>query len=327
MSALFIRLHGIEVENDFEVYITTGATPGNHLSGFTQYNGTYVSGTTEITLTGLTYDTQYWVKIVDTVNGSYIIENIRTHAEGYFLENCEVTGVTPTPTPTLTVTPPVTGATPTPTVTVTPEVTITPTPTLTPTITPTASGTPTPTPTPTPTSLPLTKYCYTAIYNCGDVIHCEAPDLVECGSVRYWDGDGVEINEYYCKDDGLVTVWSSAPPITHAMAFEDCDGAIDYCAAPTITNISYLGSGTMQITKTSLNGSDCTKMVVDYSDNTNFTNPIYEQVLYSESCDNVFELTDVTHFLPEVGTWYFKVREVCGAADVTDFSNVYSYSF
>lgn len=229
MSELFVRIHGFEVENDFEVYYSTGITPG---SGFTQYNGTYASSTTEITLTGLSYDTQYWVKIVDTVNGSYIIENIRTHGIAHFLDECSASGVTPTPTPptpTPTITPTITGATPTPTPTVTPTFAYvapdpdTPTPTMTPTVSQTVTPTYTPTPTQTPTPLTLTKYCYTAIYNCGDTLHCEEPSYTNCGSVTYWDENGIEITEYYCKGDGLITVWSSQPPITVAMAVADCE--------------------------------------------------------------------------------------------------------
>lgn len=242
MSALFVRLHDIEVENDFTVHIKTGATPGNHLSGFTQYNGTYPSITTEITITGLTYDTQYWVKIVDSVNGSYVIENIRTHAQAYYLEQCEVSGVTPTPTYTPTYTPTVTPGlptpTPTPTTTPTPEVTVAPPPTPTITLTPTKTPTPTPTGTPAP-FLPLTKYCYKGYYVCGDTLHEISGHEPYTGMVTYWDEYDVEHTEYYCADDGVITIWSSSPPITVAMAIEECDPPIG-CADYGVTYSNYL---------------------------------------------------------------------------------------
>ena len=226
MEELFIRIHGIEVENDFQVYYMTGSTPSNHISGYTQYNGTYVSGTTEITLTGLTYNTQYWIRIVDTITGYYIVENIRTYAEGYYLSQCNVSGVTPTPTPSPTVTPTYTPGvatpTPTPTVTLTPGITVTPTPTVSPTITPTITPTLTKTPTPTPTALVLTQYCYQGFYYCGDSVHEISGHEPYTGMVTYWDENGNEITEYYCADDGVISVWSSATPITVAMHSEPC---------------------------------------------------------------------------------------------------------
>ena len=119
---LNIRLYNIKVSNTFTVSYKSGLTLGNPMSGFVLYN-TYPSRTTDITISdpSITYGTQYWIKIYDTVTKRYIIENIFTHESCYF--DC----TTPTPTPTRT---------------------------------PTPTPTSTPTPTPTPTQLPATINWY-----------------------------------------------------------------------------------------------------------------------------------------------------------------------
>lgn len=97
--------------------------------------GSYTPSTTEVTISGLTFDTQYWIKMTDNTTGRYIVQNIYTHDSKAFPcydticfsidVTCEEV-VTPTPTPTYTqtVTP---TRTPTRTPTLTPEMCAAPT--------------------------------------------------------------------------------------------------------------------------------------------------------------------------------------------------------
>lgn len=87
MDGLIIIISGITVENRFEVHYKIGDTPGDHLNGFTQYNGIF-DPTNVINISGLEYGKHYWFKIVDTVNNSYIIENIKTHSLDYYQVEC-----------------------------------------------------------------------------------------------------------------------------------------------------------------------------------------------------------------------------------------------
>jgi hypothetical protein len=74
-----------------------------------------------VTLTGLSFDTQYWIKMTDDSSGRYIIKNIYTHDSKAYpcydtlcfdVEvDCLTGSTSPTPTPTLTPTP-----TPTPSI-------------------------------------------------------------------------------------------------------------------------------------------------------------------------------------------------------------------
>jgi hypothetical protein len=143
--------------NQFKVfYKLDSRTPGSvasqgEVTWGTLY-GTYTGGTTTnieidfLPITSYPYGKQHWFKILDTVTGSYIIENVYIHDYEYYTACLS----TPTPTPTLT-------PTPTPTPTETPIPTNTPVPTATPIVTntptPTATPPPTDTPTPTPTTL------------------------------------------------------------------------------------------------------------------------------------------------------------------------------
>jgi hypothetical protein len=128
-------------------------TPGNVTSqgdvNWGTLYGTYTGGTTaniEIDFTTIDpnpFGKQNWFKILDTVTGSYIIENIYIHEYEYYRycdHCCDFSGgtasfvlydVTPTPTATNTPTP-----TPTSTNTPTPTATVTNTPTPTPTVVP-----------------------------------------------------------------------------------------------------------------------------------------------------------------------------------------------
>lgn len=185
---LKIRINGIYSPNRFKIYFKTGASAGNDAiiaTGYTQYtvgadqpNGVYENSTSRnynsnpIIFTGASFDTQYWFKLVDTVTGGYIIENIYTNQAEVYDEciNCclfsggsatfiatptPTPGPSPTPTPTSDCT--FTGGSatydnnPTPTATAVPP-TATPVPPTPTSIPPTPTPIP---PTPTPTSVPI----------------------------------------------------------------------------------------------------------------------------------------------------------------------------
>lgn len=132
----YIRIHNINIENDFDVLYKKSNTLQSEKNNFIYYN-TYDTTTTTIVLSGISinFGDQYWIKILDKKTNRYIIENINIH-ESCFYDCFEAT---PTPTPTKTsVTP-----TPTPTPTKTSGATNTPTPTQTSTQTPTNTPTPT----------------------------------------------------------------------------------------------------------------------------------------------------------------------------------------
>jgi hypothetical protein len=162
--SLNIRLYNINVQNTFTVSFKSGLTLGNPDTGFTFYN-TYPPRTTDITISdpSITYGTQYWIKIFDTVTERYIIENIFMHEECYY--SCVFPTPTPTPTATSTPTP-----TPTPTAFIGPTPTPTPTAFIGPTPTPTSTPFigPTPTPTATPFIGPLIDYYQYNVGRCQD---------------------------------------------------------------------------------------------------------------------------------------------------------------
>ena len=151
-----IRLNNISVPtgHQYKVFYKLNVrTPGNVTSqgdvNWGTLYGTYTGGTTaniEIDFTTIDpnpFGKQNWFKILDTVTGSYIIENIYIHEYEYYRycdHCCDFSGgtasfvlydVTPTPTATNTPTP-----TPTSTNTPTPTATVTNTPTPTPTVVP-----------------------------------------------------------------------------------------------------------------------------------------------------------------------------------------------
>lgn len=169
---LSIKLNNIvPPERIYSVSYKMGDRVGDLNTGFIDYGTTYcgdISGCTVTIVSGVThplsFDEQYWVKLTDIVNGSFIIENVYTHNLDYYNSICTPTPtvtptMTPTPNPTPNSTPTITPTmTPTPGLSPTPTPTQTPDPTVTPTITPTITETPTNTPTPglspTPTMTP-----------------------------------------------------------------------------------------------------------------------------------------------------------------------------
>lgn len=95
MASLKIYIKNISSPNNFVLSYKKGNNVGNVNSGFTPYGvlptgTTYPEGTTEIIVSGLTleYGEQYWIKIEDLVNGSFIVENIYIHDNNYFTSIC-----------------------------------------------------------------------------------------------------------------------------------------------------------------------------------------------------------------------------------------------
>ncbi len=256
---LNLKIKGIVSPNPFKLLYKTGATAGNEsvvTTGYTYYpnssttyqassDGSYYN-TNPIIFSGASYNTQYWFKILDTVTGGYIIENVFTnHQEVYdsciycclfeggsssYLEAITPTPTaTPTPTPTPTATPTPT-PTPTPTeVVITPtptEVVITPTPTptnvvVTATPTPTPTSTPTPTPTATPTPTPTTDIglnCVVIDYN-----YNSFPGLADgCGG--YSRTDAVVRATLYDSPNGSPMVAPTTISVTFDTTYSDCLG-------------------------------------------------------------------------------------------------------
>ena len=96
---LVIRIYDIASPNDFTVAIKKGDTAYPLESGYYPCGDTIYSGGTELitisgytvgsTYTTLEFDTQYWIKLIDTDTNRYIIENIKTNNEVAFAEcNC-----------------------------------------------------------------------------------------------------------------------------------------------------------------------------------------------------------------------------------------------
>lgn len=125
---LNVRLYNIVSDGNYSIRYKSGDSPypETNDSTFTLYN-TGLTATT-ITISGLSFDTQYWIKMTDQTTGRYIIKNIYTHDSKAFpcydtmCFDVQTVCVSPSPTPTPTVTPTVTPSlTPTPTPTVTPS--------------------------------------------------------------------------------------------------------------------------------------------------------------------------------------------------------------
>jgi hypothetical protein len=81
-SSLNVRLCDIVSDGPYSIGYKTGNNPYPENSGFTSV-GTGLTATT-ITLTGLSFNTQYWVKMIDETTDRYIIRNISTnHSKTY----------------------------------------------------------------------------------------------------------------------------------------------------------------------------------------------------------------------------------------------------
>ena len=127
---LNIRIYNIISNGNYTIRYKSGNNPYpvETDSTFTLL-GSYTPLTTEITISGLTFDTHYWVKMTDTTTGRYIVQNIFTHDSKVF--PCydticfSVDVICPTPTPTPTITPTI-SVTPSTTPTVSPSPTESP---------------------------------------------------------------------------------------------------------------------------------------------------------------------------------------------------------
>ena len=76
---LNVRIYDIVSDGPYSIRYKSGANPYPEYDDttFTLY-GTGLNATS-IELTGLTFDTQYWIKMTDQTTGRYIIKNIYTH--------------------------------------------------------------------------------------------------------------------------------------------------------------------------------------------------------------------------------------------------------
>ena len=108
---LNIKILNIVYETTYSLRYKSGdhPYPENNNSTFTLY-GTGLTNSS-ITITGLSFDTQYWIKMTDDSSGRYIIKNIYTHdSKAYpcydtICFDVVVLCVSPSPTPTPTPTP------------------------------------------------------------------------------------------------------------------------------------------------------------------------------------------------------------------------------
>lgn len=75
---LNLILYNIEYDSPYSIRYKSGNHPFPvDDNTFTFYGSGYT--TNELTITGATFDTQYWVKITDSETDKYLIKNINTH--------------------------------------------------------------------------------------------------------------------------------------------------------------------------------------------------------------------------------------------------------
>jgi hypothetical protein len=233
---LNVRLYNITNDGTYAIRYKSGDSPypETNDSTFTLYN-TGLTATT-ITISGLSFDTQYWIKMTDHTTGRYIIKNIYTHDSKAFpcydtlcfdvQTFCPEPSPSPTPTPTTT---PTTTPTNTPTPTRTPSVT--PTPSITLTNTPTPTRTPSLTPTPSPT------------YKSWSIQQCETP----CVSAQCGCGNQVTTTVYtlpnvnLLTDPGVVIYTNSTLTTIWSSGFFSQGGVIYEVSAGTATNYCDVG--------------------------------------------------------------------------------------
>jgi hypothetical protein len=213
---LNVKLYNITNDGPYSIRYKSGPNP------YPEHDNTtytlYGTGLTNpsIILTGMSFDTRYWVKMTDETTNRYIVKNVYTNDSKTYpcydtiCFDVEVhCDVSPTPTPTNTPTPTLTK-----TVTPTPTLTPTPTPTLTKTVTPTPTLTPTRTPTPTRTLTPTVTPTNTPTPS-------NTPDgSPPSGYCLWYTRETIDENEEYAvtwtlKDNlGNITTATSDIPIT-----------------------------------------------------------------------------------------------------------------
>lgn len=92
MATLSIELtNTIPTGRTYNVYIKKGNNVGSLSSGFEFYDS-FTNTTGNFTISNPTtpfvYGEQYWIKIEDDINKSFIIENVYLNDEQYFLDSC-----------------------------------------------------------------------------------------------------------------------------------------------------------------------------------------------------------------------------------------------
>jgi hypothetical protein len=83
-----LRLHDINVKNDYNVYYKESLTLGDENKGFVKYGDLIKKDNNIIILSGITinFNSNYWIKIVDSVTKDYVIKNIVIHESKTFKE-------------------------------------------------------------------------------------------------------------------------------------------------------------------------------------------------------------------------------------------------
>lgn len=89
---LVIRVHNINFENDFYIKYKESETIDDEINGFIDYNGIYSKDTDVIILSGISinYNTNYWLKLIDSKTGEYVIKNIITDDSKTFKQYNEI---------------------------------------------------------------------------------------------------------------------------------------------------------------------------------------------------------------------------------------------
>lgn len=203
---LNVKIYNIVSDGSFSIRYKSGESPYPETidSSFTLLNtGLTVNN---ITISGLSFDTQYWIKMTDETTGRYIIKNIYTHDSKAFPcydTMCfDVQTVCVSPSPTPSVTPSVTpSATPPP-----------PSPSVTPTITPSVTSTTTPTPTPTPTRTLTPTPTPSCLFNSWSIQQCSCPGTITCSVVVITVYTSCSVGEFPSVSGTIYTDQSLTTP-------------------------------------------------------------------------------------------------------------------
>jgi len=219
---LNVKLYNIVFDGPYTLRYKTGASPYPETtdSTFTLFNTGLTSN--EVTISGLSFNTQYWVKMTDQTTGRYIIKNIYTHDTNAYPcyntmcfdvdANCTGSYLDGTPTPTPTRTPTVT-------------------PTRTPSVTPTRTPTPTKTPTPTPTTSLSSTFTLSYSYDKCDICAKTSGTLKKNGTTFFT----VSFTQSVGTTNGTTTV--SVGDVINISLFESTTGA--GCTSYGAAGISY----------------------------------------------------------------------------------------
>jgi hypothetical protein len=88
IMGVVLRLHDISIKNDYYVYYKESLTLGDENNGFVKYGNLIKKENNNIILSGITFNfnSNYWIKIVDSVTKDYVIKNIAIHESKTFKE-------------------------------------------------------------------------------------------------------------------------------------------------------------------------------------------------------------------------------------------------